>query len=92
MLKNGVFWVEWRAEGLSTAGRADVKRGDLRAFLGSVEGLYPLEGEVRNAGVLWRFMGKVERCLSPTEGICSPYEGLCPKNLREIFWGIISMK
>ena len=35
-----------------------LKRDDLRAYLGSVEGLYPLEGEVRNTGVYEGFTGK----------------------------------
>ena len=35
-----------------------LKQGDLRAYLGSVEGLYPLEGEVRNMGVSEGFTGK----------------------------------
>ena len=37
-----------------------LKRDDLRAYLGSVEGLYPLEGEVRNTGVSEGFTGNVE--------------------------------
>ena len=35
-----------------------LKRADLRAFVGSVEGLYPLEGEVRNTGISEGFTGK----------------------------------
>ena len=49
-------------------GSGQLKRGDLRAYLGSVEGLYPLEGEVRNTGVSDGFMGKEERRLYLTEG------------------------
>ena len=49
-------------------GSGQLKRGDLRAYLGSVEGLYPLEGEVRNTGVSEGFTGKVERRLYLTEG------------------------
>lgn len=61
MLKNGVFWVEWEQnrgnEGLGVPRRAHAKRGDLRAFLWSVEGLYPLEGFVRFAGISEGFTG-----------------------------------
>ena len=35
-----------------------LKRADLRAFCGSVEGLYHLEGEVRNTGISEGFTGK----------------------------------
>jgi hypothetical protein len=37
-----------------------LKRADLRAFCGSVEGLYQLEGEVRNMGISEGFTAKIE--------------------------------
>ena len=40
-------------------GSGQLKRGDLRAFLVLVEGLYPLEGEVRNTGISEGFMAKI---------------------------------
>ena len=73
MLKNGVFWVEWEQVVVqvgpkSGASRVQVreqmtrrvhaKQGDLRAYLGSVEGLYPLDGLVRFTGTSEGFMGK----------------------------------
>ncbi len=62
MLKNGVFWAEWERRGWNEGHlcprRACVKRADLRAFDWSVEGLYPLEGEVRNMGISEGFTGK----------------------------------
>lgn len=41
-------------------GSGQLKRGDLRAFDWLVEGLCPLEGDVRNTGVSEGFTGKVE--------------------------------
>ena len=62
MLKNGVFLaeLEWNRgnEGLRVPKRANAKRGDLRAYLGLVEGLYHLEGFWRFTGISEGFMGK----------------------------------
>ena len=44
--------------GCKSPRRADAKRGDLRAYLGSVEGLYPLEGLMRFTGISEGFTGK----------------------------------
>ena len=63
-----------------------LKRGDLRAFLVLVEGLYPLEGEVRFTGISEGFTGKVERCLYLTEGVL-PQGGPVSKNLRNFYLG-----
>ena len=63
-----------------------LKRGDLRACFGSVEGLYPLEGEVRNTGISEGFTGKVERCLYLTEGFV-PQRGPVSKIFGKIFSG-----
>ena len=66
MLKNGVFWAEWVQVGAQVGcksqmseGSGQLKRADLRAFVGSVEGLYPLEGEVRNMGISEGFTAKI---------------------------------
>ena len=73
MLKKRVFWAEWEQVGTKSGlSRVQVgcksqmsevsgqlKRGDLRAFVGSMEGLYPLEGEVRNMGVSEGFTAKI---------------------------------
>ena len=50
--------MEWGKEGLGTAGRARAKRDGLRAFRGTMEGLYPLEGTGWIAGVFEGFMGR----------------------------------
>ena len=63
-----------------------LKRGDLRAYLGSVEGLYPLEGLGRFTGISEGFTGKVERCLYPTEGVI-PQGGPVPKKFAAKFFG-----
>ena len=40
-------------------GSGQLKRGDLRAFCGSVEGLYPLEGLERFTGISEGFTAKI---------------------------------
>jgi fatty acid/phospholipid biosynthesis enzyme len=63
-----------------------LKRADLRAFCGSVEGLYQLEGEVRNMGISEGFTGKVERCLYLTEGVV-PLVRACAKKIAKFLFG-----
>ena len=67
-------------------GSGQLKRADLRAFVGSVEGLYPFEGVVRFTGISEGFTGKVERCPYLTEGVV-PQGGPVPKNLRNFYLG-----
>ena len=85
MLKNGVFWASWEQVGPKlgasrgasrqmSEGSGQLKWGDLGAFDWSMEGLYPLEGEVRNTGISEGFTGNVERnmerCLQMWKGVC----------------------
>ena len=63
-----------------------LKRGDLRAVLCSVDGLYPLEGEGRNTGISEGFTGKVEGCLYLTEGVV-PQGGPVSKKFQNFFRG-----
>lgn len=58
--------------GQMSEGSGQLKRGDLRAYLGVVEGLYPLEGEGRFTGISEGFTGKE---LEP----CSCGKGLLPQ-------------
>ena len=58
--------------GQMSEGSGQLKRGDLRAYLGSVEGLYPLDGLGRFTGISEGFTGKE---LEP----CSCGKGLLPQ-------------
>ena len=71
-------------------GADNSKRADLRAFCGSMEGLYHLEGEVRNTGISEGFTGNVERCLYLTEGLL-PQGWPVLQNFRQIFSGKVSL-
>ena len=63
-----------------------LKRADLRAFVGSVEGLYPLEGEVRNTGISEGFTGKEWEPV-PAEGALYPKEACAQKFAPKFFGG-----
>lgn len=62
------------------------KRADLRAFLGSVEGLCPLEGEVRNMGVSECFTGQGMGACSCGEGFV-PQRGPVSKKFAKFLFG-----
>lgn len=47
--------------------------------------MHHLEGEVRFMGVFEGFMGKMERCLYPTEGFCPLVRAYAKKFAGKIF-------
>ena len=54
--------------GQMSEGGGQLKRADLRAYLGLIEGLYPLEGERRFTGVSEGFTAKI--ALALFRGLC----------------------
>lgn len=81
--------LSWAQVGCKCPRRAPAKRGDLRAYLGSVEGLYPLEGESAPVVKMWLCEGVgLPRLCTPFEGEVAELRVLVgPKNLRNFFRG-----